>query len=203
MSEIKYVDPRRDGWWSALGLSCERIPVNGRRESEAERAALAVLAAHPPIAFAGDAEGGTLTAAQLRERMERAVEEAAQEAERRREADAEERRRFGWARVEEALSAPDADEVVAEGRWAGLARGEAIAWCWNLFQYEPHGFVHPGSQLRLEAMQTLRAGGLPEVFGYPERAREHIARGLTPREYRRHKEALGAGTFTDLDVERG
>ena len=203
MSDIKYVNPRRDDWWGALDLSYHRIPVTTRHELEVEQAALAVLAAHPPVGFAGDLEGGTLTAVQLKALVERAVANAEEKAECQRGADAEERRRSGWARIEEVLSAADADQVVVEGRWAGLTRGEATAWCWNLFQYEPHGFVHPGSQVRHEAMQKLQAGGLPEVFGYPERARELVSRGLTPREYRRHKEALGANTFTDADVRHG
>ena len=108
---------------------------------------------------------------------------------------------LGWAKIEETLADPNADRVITEGRWAGFSRGDANAWCWNLFQYEPHGFTHPGSQVRHEAMQKLQTGGVPEVFGYPERARELAARGLTPREYRRHQEALGAGTFTTLDVK--
>lgn len=203
MPESKYVNPRRDGWWGELDLSYHRIPVTTRHELEVEQAALAVLAAHPPVGFAGDLEGVTLTAAQLKELVERAVADAEQKVECQREAGAEERRRSGRARIEEALSAPDADQVLVEGRWAGLTRGEATAWCWNLFQYEPHGFVHPGSQVRHEAMQKLQAGGLPEVFGYPERARELVSRGLTTREYRRHKEALGANTFTDADVRHG
>lgn len=203
MSDIKHVNPRRDGWWGELDLSCHRIPASSRNKSEVEQAALAVLAAHPPIGFVGDADGTVITAAALNELVERAVLDAEQAAERQREADAEDRRLLGWARVEEALSRSDADQAVVEGRWAGLTRGEAAAWCWNLFQYEPHGFVHPGSQVRHEAMRKLQNGGLPEVFGYPERARELAARGLTPREYRRHKEALGANTFTDADVRRG
>lgn len=203
MSDIKYVNPRRDDWWGALDLSYHRIPVTTRHELEVEQAALAVLAAHPPVGFAGDLEGVTLTAVQLKALVERAVANAEEKAECQRGADAEERRRSGWARIEEALSAANADQVVVEGRWAGLTRGEATAWCWNLFQYEPHGFVHPGSQVRHEAMQKLQAGGLPEVFGYPERARELVSRGLTPREYRRHKEVLGANTFTDADVRHG
>lgn len=177
MSDIKYVNPRRDDWWGALDLSYHRIPVTTRHELEVEQAALAVLAAHPPVGFAGDLEGVTLTAAQLKALVERAVANAEEKAECQRGADAEERRRSGWARIEEALSAANADQVVVEGRWAGLTRGEATAWCWNLFQYEPHGFVHPGSQVRHEAMQKLQAGGLPEVFGYPERARELVSAG--------------------------
>lgn len=48
MSDIKYVNPRRDGWWSEFDLSYHRIPVTTRHELEVEQAALAVLAAHPP-----------------------------------------------------------------------------------------------------------------------------------------------------------
>ena len=203
MSASKNMLNHRDGWWGELGLRYQRAPVTTRHELEVEQAALAVLATYPPIGFAGDADGSTITASQLNELVERAIEDAEQEAEGQRETAAEERRRLGWAKVEEALNAPDADQVIAEGRWAGLRRGEATAWCWNLLQYEPHGFVHPGSQVSHEAMQKLQAGGLPEVFGYPERARELAARGLTPREYRRHKEALGANTFTQADVRHG
>lgn len=202
MSDIQYTNPRHDGWWAELDLRYRRTPVVARHENVVERAALAVLAVHPPISFAGGAEGGTLTASQLKELVDRAVEDAHQTAEHQRESDAAERRRFGWAMVEEALTGPDADQLVAEGRWTGFTWGEATAWCWNLFQYEPHGFVLPGAQVRHEAMQTLQAGGLPEVFGYPERARELAERGLTPRDYRRHKEALGANTFTAADVRR-
>lgn len=201
MSDIKKVIHRRGGWWDELGFSFHGTRLTTRHERVIEQAALEVLAAHPPVGFAGDAEGGTLTASQLAERIEQAVDAAEQAAERQREADAEERRRLGWAKVEEALSAPDADQPVVEGGWAGFTRGDATAWCWNLFQYEPRGFVHPNSQVRIEAMQKLRAGELPDVFGYPERARKHEARGLTPREYRQHKEALGADTFTSADVK--
>jgi len=191
-----------DGWWEELGLRFERVPATTRHPRETEQAARAVLAAHPPIAFADDVEGRTLTTAQLDALVRHAVEEAEQAAERRREAGAEERRRLGRANVEAALTAEGATEAIVDGRWAGFTRGEATAWCWNLFQYEPHGFVHPASQVRHAAVQVLEAGGLPEVFDYPERARELAARGLDPRAYRRHKEALGAGTFTEADARR-
>lgn len=120
-----------------------------------------------------------------------------------RELAAADRLRFGWQKVEAAYSLADADEVIAEGRWTGFTRGDAIAWSWNLFQYEPSGFTHPGSQVRAEALQLLESGGLPEVFGYPERARAHAARGLSPKQYRKHREALGAPTFSPSDVRHG
>ena len=191
----------RDGWWGELNLRYQHVPIQSGYEFETEQAALAVLATHPPVGFVGATEGSTITADQLNELVGDATENAEQEAKNQRESAAEERRLLGWAKIEEALADPNADRVITEGRWAGFSRGDAVAWCWNLFQYEPHGFTHPGSQVRHEAMQQLQAGGLPEVFGYPERARELVARGLTPREYRRHQEALGARTFAALDVK--
>ena len=93
-------------------------------------------------------------------------------------------------------------EIPPGFRLRARTRGEAAAWCWNLFQYEPHGFVHPGSQLRAEALTQLRAGGLPEVFGYPERASELAGRGITARQYRQHREELGSRNFDPADVRR-
>ena len=103
----------------------------------------------------------------------------------------EELRSEGRRLVESALTAPDSDELIEEGRWAGFTRGRAIAWSWNLFQYEPTGFVHPNSEVRFIALKKLENGGIPAVFGYPERAREHEARGLTPLQYREYRDALG------------
>jgi hypothetical protein len=73
---------------------------------------------------------------------------------------------------------------------------------WLLFRRlaTAHGFVHPGSEVRICALHELEAGGIPSVFGYPERARELEARGLTPQQYRGHKEALGDATFDQADV---
>lgn len=190
----------RQGWWNELGLQLQPFPVPARHEDEIEKAALAVLSAHPPVGFAGGTDGDTITAIELRELVEHALKDAEQQAKRQCETADEERRRFGWAKLEQALADPDADQLILEGRWAGFRRGEAVAWCWNLFQYEPHGFVHPGSQVRHNAMKELLTGGLPEVFGYPKRARDLADSGLTPQEYRRHKEALGAKTFSGLDV---
>src|SRR5690606_21537750 len=54
MSDIKYVNPGRSGWWGELDLSYHRIPVTARHEFGVEQAALAVLAAHPPVGFASE-----------------------------------------------------------------------------------------------------------------------------------------------------
>lgn len=200
MSTAEKLFAHRDGWWGKLSLCYRDIPTPTGIEFETEQAALAVLAAHPPVSFVGDTEGSTITANQLEELVKGAIKNAELEAKRRHESAAEQRRVLGSAKVEEALAAPNADRVITEGCWTGFRWGDAVAWCWNLFQYEPHGLTHPGSQVRHEAMQLLQTGGLPEVFGYSERVRELVARGLTPREYRRHQEAFGANTFSAADV---
>lgn len=105
------------------------------------------------------------------------------------------------ADFEAAFTLPDADKPIVAGRWAGFTRGEATAWCHNLFQFEPHGFVHPGSEVRVRALLALRAGQLSEVFGYPERARALRDSGLTPRSYREHRVALGARIFDPSQVQ--
>lgn len=180
-----------DGWWEALGL---RV-LPGRVEGGlTER----VLREHSPIGFTSKDDDGPLSLEQVAAMIEVAV----QELEQKRELAAIERREADLAEFEAAFHQPSAGEVMERGRWSGLTRAEATAWCWNLFQYEPHGFVHPGSQVRVEALTDLRSGGLPEVFGYPERARELIDKGMTPRQYRQHREALGSPLFDPADVRR-
>src|SRR5690606_27714827 len=122
------------------------------------------------------------------------------EHERLEEQSAAERRALGWQRITEALNAPDADEPITQGKWAGFTRGRAIAWCWNLFQYEPKGFAMPNSIVREKAMRELQRGGIPEVFGYADRARHLERHDLTPESYRKHQEALGKPTFDPADV---
>ncbi|WP_053352399.1 hypothetical protein [Leucobacter musarum] len=107
------------------------------------------------------------------------------------------------ARVAGAAASIDAELRITDGPWEGFTRGRAIAWCWNLFQYEPHGFVHPGSEVRVRAWLQLEAGGLPAVFGYPARARELEGNGVTPTSYRELRKALGSRTFSPGDVRRG
>lgn len=180
-------------WWEPLGL---RGPL-GLRSAAAEQ----VLRGHRPVGFApvtGDADA-MLSLDQVIGLIEIAEREAEQEQQRA----ATDRRVVDEAAFEAAFEVPSADAVVEDGRWAGFTRGDATAWCWNLFQYEPHGFVHPGSQVRAEGLVKLRAGDLPEAFGYPERARELAKTGMTPRQYRRHREALGARTFDPADVRHG
>lgn len=187
-------------WWGQLGLHYTGLTRISRHEHRVKEAALAVLHTHAPVAFSNTETGEPCTFEELAALIATASEEAVSLGEQEHERAAETRRLEGWAQVEAAFTMPDADTVIAEGRWAGFAKGEAFAWCWTLFQYEPHGFVHPGSQLRHESLQKLGRGELPEVFGYPERARELTIRGLDPQQYRRHKEALGAATFTPSDV---
>ncbi|WP_017792048.1 hypothetical protein [Leucobacter salsicius] len=194
------------GWWRALGLRTEDDPlldVAALRGAVTEGTKVGFLAALRPVGFEyAESDGSVtrMTLEEVRERLAAIDRERAAAALQRREAGAVERLRLGGAKLDEAYAAPDAAVVIVEGAWAGFTRADATAWCWNLFQFEPHGFVHPGSQVRSEAMRLLEAGGLPEVFGYPARARELTATGLTPRSYRGHKVALGARTFTSADV---
>jgi len=177
------------GWWESLGL---RGPLDLSGDIS-ER----VLREYQPVGFAPVGNDGEVLSL---EQVVGLIEAAAGEAKSRRERAVAERRTADVAEFEAAFELSGSDTIVEHGRWAGFTRGEATAWCWNLFQYEPHGFVHPGSQVRGEALINLRAGGLPEVFGYPERARELTNTGLTPRQYRQHREALGAKTFDPADV---
>lgn len=180
---------QRDDWWAQLGLSG---PTGLGREDDAQQ----VLREYVPVGFVSVHGGDTLSLQQLVGR----IDAAKQRAEQQRERAASKRRASDVAEFESAFELPGAGAVVEQGRWAGFTRGEAAAWCWNLFQYEPHGFVPPGSQLRAEALAKLRAGGLPEVFGYPERAKELVENGMTPRQYREHREQLGSRMFDSADV---
>jgi hypothetical protein len=116
------------------------------------------------------------------------------------EGSAEQRARLGWAALANAPLAPDADEVIADGGWAGFTRAKARQWCWNLFQYEPRGFGLPVSQLSFPEVREWLNGGIPDARGYSERARELEAQGITPYAYRSDKEASGKPTFTAADV---
>lgn len=189
-----------DNWWDQLGLRYQGLRLTSRHYHRTQEAVLAILSAHPPIAYAGGDDNSPLSTEDLVALIEAATEEAEGAGEEARRLAAEARRAEGLARLEAASTMPDADVVIISGRWSGFTKGEAFAWCWMLFQYEPHGFVHPGSQVRHEAMQQLKRGELPTVFGYPERAKELAARGLDPKQYRMHKEALGAATFDPSEV---
>lgn len=187
-------------WWESLGLHYSGPLFTGRHEHAVENAVRQVLDDHPPVAFVSGTGGQTLTIGDMVELVRQASDLAESEAERQWEVAAVERCRFGWERVEEALTRADADDVVTENGWAGFTRGEATAWCWNLLHYEPHGFGLPGALVRHQAMKELEEGGIPDAFGYSERARELVARGLTPRGFREYQEALGAKPFVHTDV---
>lgn len=187
---------RREGWWSDLDLT---LTINRLAHDPADPAtAQGFLRSCAPVAFAHTNEHGDvehLTLDEVAERLATIEREQAAVALQRREERAAARLRLGAQKLDEAYAAADAEVVVADGAWAGFTRADATAWCWNLFQFEPHGFVHPGSQVRAEALRLLAGGGLPKVFGYPARARALTDSGLTPRSYREHKIALGAATY--------
>ncbi|GAA3750136.1 hypothetical protein GCM10022239_26820 [Leifsonia bigeumensis] len=101
------------------------------------------------------------------------------------------------------MSTKDSNEPVTQGDWAGFTRARAIAWCWNLYQYEPHGFVSPGSILREQRTRELEAGGIPNGFGYADRARQFEASGVSPERYRAARETLGSPIFSAADIRFG
>lgn len=184
------------GWWTSLGLR-DRV---GEQHSPSERQLrddiLAVLREYRPVQFERAADHTIVdfdVVAKAAAEAERAHEQRTRLAEQQRVAE-------GWKRIAEAYSAPDANEMITEGKWVGFTRARAIAWCWNLFQYEPKGFVLPNSIVRERALRELKSGTIPTVFGYAERARVLEALGLTPETYRRQKEADGAPSFSPDDV---
>lgn len=186
-------------WWENLGLSAPRASgdsANDRRRLEAH---LEVLRGFPPLAF-------TSTSPDVPDRQIQIVDVAAESSaaqarvEREIIEEAQARSGKGWAEIRAAFAAPDADELVTHGDWIGFSRARAIAWCWNLYQFEPQGFISPGSQLRRQRVRELEAGSIPNGFGYADRARELEAEGLTPQQYRSAREALGSPTFTPADI---
>lgn len=174
MSSITTYHHPSDGWFHQLGLRCHGIAEN-------------VLRSYRPIGFVHvDGAGEVLELEQVVGLIAAAEEDAQLLC-----ATAAAKQRAAYlTEFEAALNQPGGGALVERGRWAGFTLGNSTAWCWNLFQYEPRGIVHPGSQLRQEALNELRSGGLPEVFDYPERARQLEAAGISPCEYRQHREAL-------------
>ena len=136
-------------WWESLGLR----PQLDQFSSNAEE----LLRTHIPVAFQ-PTDGSDNTPLDL-DQLVRRIADAEHASNGRRQQAREARRTSEVAEFESALEGPDAHERVEEGRWGGFTRGEAAAWCWNLFQYEPHGFVHPGSEVRARALAELRGGG--------------------------------------------
>lgn len=191
MPNISTHSGSRTAWWHQLGLS-------GGFDLES-RSARQVLKSYRPTVFASTGSGGEAEQVGF-DQLVALIEEAERTERAQHEAAIVDRRAVAQADFEAAFTLSGADEPIIDGRWAGFTRGEATAWCHNLFQFEPHGFVHPGSELRHRALTGLRDGQLPEVFGYPERARELRDSGQTPRSYRVHREALGARTFDLSEV---
>lgn len=195
-------EAREHEWWQRLGLIASDPVANSVNDRRAQAAKDRMLRTHRPVLFAVEMEDGTTAQRTLDQvvaeldRVEREVEDAIQDAARRRE-------QRGREATASAYAAPDAEELVVEGEWAGFTRARAIAWCWNLYQYEPHGFVPPNSILRERRVRELESGGIPDGFGYADRARELEAGGMTPQQYRVTKEVQRAPTFSDEDVRFG
>lgn len=110
------------------------------------------------------------------------------------------RAKLGRDAIAQAYAAADAEQPITAGDWSGLTKAEAAAWCWNFFQYEPYGFVHPAKMIRQRRERELEEGLLPEGTVYAERARSFIGRDITPQQYRAAKEMLEAPTFCWADV---
>lgn len=93
------------------------------------------------------------------------------------------------------------EELINEGPWAGFTRGEALAWCRNLLDYEPQGFILPKSAVRQWACTEVAAGRVPHVFGYAERAQQLASRGMSAREYRVLRQFADDPIFHPADVK--
>lgn len=193
---------REQNWWRELTPD----PVIARRRTRGDDLEVRVareelLRSVRPVAFAPTASHDDSVSTCFSELVEqlRAIEAAVDEA-------ADERARVRGASVDAAfhaaLESDDAGILLDTGDWAGFTRGRAIGWCWNLYQYEPQGLVMPGLQLRMQRLAELRGGGIPDGFGYAERARTLETNGLTPPAYREAQRALGApahpGVYAEL-----
>lgn len=113
------------------------------------------------------------------------------------------REQSGREAVEAAYADSGSAKLISVGDWVGFNKADAIAWCWNLYQFEPHGFVHPASELRMRREQELESGGIPEGGGYAAKARSYAERSVTPQQYREAREVLGSSTFSWGDVRHG
>ena len=189
-------------WWSDFELTHRPFECDHDRNRAQEvpwrDPRIALLASAEPVLFSVAGLNGAepISAAELRGRMARAWAEFQAPI----EADAGTRSRLGWAALEAAQYAPDADEVIARGGWAGFTRARARQWCWNLFQYEPQGFTLPVTTIMLPGVKEWLGGGVPDVRGYADRARVLEEAEVTPEAYRRAKEAAGKSTFTRRDA---
>lgn len=191
-------NPHRMEWWEQLGLTVRGFfPLVGH-ELQDSRLLTDTLRKYHPVIFTAKS-GEELSFTEVTDYLASAYDEARQE-ETQREVHLQARERaIGWELLNAAEQHPNAGETITRGRWAGFTRGDAVSWCWNLFHFEPTGFVHPNSEVRFRAIAELLDGGIPEVFGYPERARQLVQGGLSAREYREHQERLGSKLFTYAD----
>lgn len=185
-------------WWEKLGLS---VRADRRDASETERkkvmARARMLERFRPVQF--EADGERIDLDELAVRLEVAVGEV----ELALMAEAEDRRARGWSHLLAAYEAPDADDVLADGVWAGFTKARARAWLGNLAQYEPFDFSPMFSARRREREAAIEAGKIVEVPRYADRARHLEAAGMTPHDYRRAQEALGRPIFSEGQVSSG
>lgn len=187
----------REAWTRQLGLAVEPAAATSN-EQRVSRARRDYLASIRPTEFIRTSDGGD-----IRISLEQVVDDLKAidaQVNLRLQDEAKDRRARGWTMVRAALEASDAEVLVDSGEWIGFSRGQAIAWCWNLYQFEPHGFLRPAAQLRAEGIAQLEAGLIPDGFGYARRAKQLEAAGMTPETYRQAMDALGKPTFTPGDV---
>ena len=114
--------------------------------------------------------------------------------------DAEARERLGHDAIEAAYAAPDAELVIETGFWKGFTKADARAWSWNLFQFEPYGFIIPTSFATSRQQQELESGLIPENELYAKRARGFVLFGQSPLQYRENRLAMSSPTFCWADV---
>lgn len=177
-------------WWKQLGLRFDvRSPLGPPPKSRA-----LVLARLVPAGF--DSPDGQITFEEAVQRLDAAQAEV----ERAREFEEAARRAHGWAQIEAAYEAPDADVVVVGGVWEGFTHARARAWLWNFVQYIPRAGGLRYTADRERAQEILEEGNLLDLEGFAELARELEADGSNPHAYRRAMETLGRDTFDETSV---
>jgi len=186
-------------WWQRLGLTAGTSHRASSHEHAVAQVRARYLSALHPTFTTSDAGTPHLTLDDVISQL--AAIDAGHEEERAQH-QREERER-GWDRIRAARAAADAEEPIDSGDWAGFTRADATAWCWNLYQYEPHGFGGVGAMVRHRNLAALKGGGVPAGFGYARRARELALAGATPESYRTAKEAMSAKVFDSRDVTFG
>lgn len=174
-------------WWDQIGL--RQSHMLGLDEE-----ASAILRSHQPVGFQ-DPNGQIVSLAEFTIRINQHIEHVRAQEEKCRERRLCESLQAGDTAIDIAYTRDDAAEVIASGAWAGFASADAIAWSWNMFQFEARhvGAVAHKRQLYYERFDRFLQGELPEYFGFAELARSYVQTGgLTPRAYRHMKKVLGA-----------